>query len=158
MGVLTTSDAANAAAAISDKLQDLVFESVKPLDNARLMEARRIFEGLRQGKLDRTLLSENANEYFTPETVRDIAQGIAPLGPVKSFRLMRTGTRGGMDFRVYEIKLAKRELELVTRSLPDGKVEQYMIPAKGSSSGNLGILSQTWTANGPLAGCMSICQ
>jgi len=128
--VLTNSDAANAATAISDKLQDLVFESVSPLDNARLMEARRVFDGLRHGKLDRTLLSENANEYFTPETVRDIAQGIAPLGPVKSFRLMRTGTRGGMDFRVYEIKMAKRELELVTRSLPDGKVEQYMISAK----------------------------
>jgi hypothetical protein len=35
-----------------------------------------------------------------------------------------------MDVRIYEIKLAKRELELVTRSLPDGKVEQYMISAK----------------------------
>jgi len=26
--------------------------------------------------------------------------------------------------------LAKRELELITRNLPDGKVEQYMILAK----------------------------
>jgi D-alanyl-D-alanine carboxypeptidase len=128
--VLTNSDAADAASAIGDKLRDLVFESVSPVDAARREEARHIFEGLRQGQLDRTLLSDNANEYFTPEMVHDIAQGIAPLGPVKSFRLMRTGTRGGMDFRVYEIKLAKRELELVTRSLPDGKVEQYMISAK----------------------------
>jgi len=35
-----------------------------------------------------------------------------------------------MDFRIYKIKLAKRELELVTLSLPDGKLEQYMISAK----------------------------
>jgi hypothetical protein len=62
--------------------------------------------------------------------MHDIAQGIAPLGPVKSFELIETGTRGGMDFRIYEVKLAKRNLELVTRSLPDGKVEQYMISAK----------------------------
>jgi hypothetical protein len=128
--VLTNSDAADAAAAIADKLRDLVFESVSPLDTARREEARRIFEGLRQGKLDRTLLSDNANDYFTPETVHDIALGIAPLGPIKTFKLVSTGTRGGMDVRVYEIKLTKRELELVTRSLPDGKVEQYLISAK----------------------------
>lgn len=59
-----------------------------------------------------------------------IAVGIAPLGPVKSFKLVSTGTREGMDFRVYEIKLAERELELVTRSLPDGKVEQSLMSAK----------------------------
>jgi D-alanyl-D-alanine carboxypeptidase len=128
--VLTNSDAADAATAISDKLRDLVFESVSPVDSARRQEARRVFEGLRQGKLDRTLLSENANAYFTAETVHDIARGTVPLGPVKSFDLLRTGTRGGMDVRVYEIKLAKRELELVTRSLPDGKLEQYMISPK----------------------------
>ena len=62
--------------------------------------------------------------------VRDIARGIAPLGPVKSFELVSAGTRGGMDVRVYRIKLAKRELGLVTRSLPDGKLEQYMILAR----------------------------
>jgi len=128
--VLTNSDAADAASAIGEKLRDLVFESVSPIDTERRLEARRIFDGLRQGKLDRTLLSDNANEYFTPETVQDITRSIAPLGPVKSFELMRTGTRGGMDVRIYEIKLAKRELELVTRSLPDGKVEQYLIAAK----------------------------
>jgi hypothetical protein len=128
--VLTNSDAADAATAISDKLRDLIFESVSPVDTARREEARRIFDGLRQGKLDRTLLSDNANAYFTAETVQDIAQGVAPLGPVKSFELVETGTRGGMDFRIYEIKLANRELELVTRSLPDGKVEQYLISAK----------------------------
>lgn len=128
--VLTNSDAADAATPISDKLQKLILESVSPVDSARREEARRVFDGLRQGKLDRTLLSENANDYFTPETVQEIARGIAPLGPVKSFELVANGTRGGMDFRVYEIKVAKRELELVTRSLPDGKLEQYLIGAK----------------------------
>lgn len=128
--VLTNSDAADAASAIGDKLQDVVFESLSTVDQARREQARRIFDGLRQGKLDRGLLSENASDYFTPATVQDIARGIAPLGAVESFELTRSGTRGGMDFRVYEIKLAKRELELVTRSLPDGKLEQYAISAK----------------------------
>ena len=89
-----------------------------------------IFEQLRAGKLDRTLLSPNANVYFTLQTVQDIAGSIAPLGPIQSFELKQSGTRGGMDYRTYEIKLAKRQLSLVTRSLPDGKLEQYMISAK----------------------------
>jgi len=128
--VLTNSDAADAASDIADKLRDLVFESVSPIDETRRQEARRIYDGLREGKLDRSLLTDNANAYFTPENVADVARGIAPLGPVKSFKLVANGTRGGMDFRVYEISLAKRQLELVTRSLPNGKLEQYMIAAK----------------------------
>lgn len=128
--VLTNSDAADAATAVSDKHREVVFYSVSPVDRTRREEARRIFDGLQEGKLDRTVLSENANDYFTTETVQDIARGIAPLGPVKSFELVATGSRVGMDFRVCEIKLAKRELELITRSLPDGRLEQYMISAK----------------------------
>ena len=61
--------------------------------------------------------------------MQDIARSLAPLGAVKSFELTRTGTRGGMDYRIYEIELSKRKLELITRSLPDGKLEQYMITA-----------------------------
>jgi CubicO group peptidase (beta-lactamase class C family) len=127
---LTNSDAPHAATDICEKLHDLLFESVSPLDKARREEARGIFDGLRQGRLDRSLLTDNANAYFTTETVGEIAHSIAPLGAVKSFKLTETGTGGGMDFRVYEISLAKRELELVTRSLPNGKIEQYMIMAK----------------------------
>ncbi len=128
--VLTNSDAADAATSIADKLEDIVFENVSPTDAARSDEARRVFDGLRQGKLDRAVLTPDANDYYSPQAVREIASSIAPLGAVKSFNIVRTGSRGGMDFRVYEISLAKRDLELVTRSLPDGKLEQFMIIAK----------------------------
>jgi D-alanyl-D-alanine carboxypeptidase len=128
--VLTNSDAADAASAISDKLRNVVLASVSPEDGVRREQARRIFDGLREGELDRSLLSENARAYFTPDVLQDITAGIAPLGPVKSFELVRTGTRGGMDYRLYEIKLTKRSLKLVTRSLPDGKIEQYLVSAK----------------------------
>ncbi len=71
-----------------------------------------------------------SHDYFTPETVQDIAGGIAPLGPIRSFELKDSGTRGGMDYRVYDINLTNRQLSLVTRTLPDGKLEQYMISAR----------------------------
>lgn len=128
--VLTNSDAADATTPIGDKLQQLVFESVSPVDAARRDEARRLFDALREGRLDRSLLSDNANAYFTPATVAEIAGSIAPLGAVKSFELVSSGTRGGMDFRVYAIVLEKRELYLVTRTLADGKLEQYQLGAQ----------------------------
>jgi CubicO group peptidase (beta-lactamase class C family) len=128
--VLTNSDAADAATSIADKLQEIVFESVSPIDQTRQEEARRVFDGLRQGKLDRALLSPNANDYFTAEVIRDIAGSTASLGDVKSFKLVHVGTRGGMDERAYEIALSKGELDLVTRSLPDGKLEQFAIYPK----------------------------
>jgi D-alanyl-D-alanine carboxypeptidase len=128
--VLTNSDGSDAAASTASKLRSVVLEQVSPVDKARLNEARQIFEQLRVGKLDRTLLSPNANVYFTSQTVQDIAGSIAPLGPIQSFELKQSGIRGGMDFRTYEIKLAKGQLSLITRSLPDGKLEQYMISAK----------------------------
>jgi CubicO group peptidase (beta-lactamase class C family) len=128
--VLTNSDSADAAGAIASKLADVVFEYTSPIDESRRAEARRIFDGLRQGQLDRSLLTENASAYFTPATVQDIAHGLAPLGPVKSFRLVSVGTRGGLDARYYQISLARRDLALVTRAQPDGKLEQYVIVAK----------------------------
>lgn len=128
--ILTNTDGSDAASSIADKLRGLVLEQVDPVDKVRLNEARQIFEQLRQGKLDRALLSPNANDYFTPETVQDMAGSIAALGPIQSFDLKQSGIRGGMDYRIYDIKLATRQLSLVTRSLPDGKLEQYMISAK----------------------------
>jgi len=128
--VLTNSDSADAAGAIATKLADVVFEYTSPIDKARRDEARRIFDGLRQGQLDRSLLTKNASAYFTPSTVEDIAHGLAPLGPVNSFKLVSVGTRGGLDSRRYEISLAKRDLALVTRAQPDGKLEQYVIFAR----------------------------
>jgi len=128
--VLTNSDSADAAGAIATKLADVVFEYTSPIDKSRSEEARRIFDGLRQGQLDRSLLTENASGYFTPSTVQDIAHGLAPLGAVKAFKLVSVSTRGGLDARYYQISLAKRDLALITRAQPDGKLEQYVIVAK----------------------------
>ena len=127
--VLTNSDGSDAASSTTDKLRRLVLEQAIPADAARLAQARAIFDGLREGRVDRKLLSSNANDYFTPQMLQDIAQSLAPLGPVQSFKLVDTGTRGGMDFRIYDLTFAQRQLKLITRALADGKIEQYMIAA-----------------------------
>jgi hypothetical protein len=32
-----------------------------------------------------------------------------------------------MDFRVYNVELEKSKFQLITRALPDGKLEQFML-------------------------------
>lgn len=128
--VLTNADSTTAAGTIAGDLKDQVLNSVSPLDRARAKQMRNIFDGLRNGRIDRSLLSDDANAYFTDAAVREIAASLAPLGAVKTFKLTNSGTRGGMDFHDYDIALGKGELVLVTRALSNGKLEQFILMPK----------------------------
>lgn len=125
--VLTNADANSAADAIGDKLKEIVFQGVSPADEASAKTARTIFDGLCGGKLDRALFSANANAYFTDAVLQEFAASLTVQGAVKSFKALRSGTRGGMDFRVYDVEMEKAKFQLVTRALPDGKLEQFML-------------------------------
>jgi D-alanyl-D-alanine carboxypeptidase len=94
-----------------------------------LDQMRGIFEGLQQGKLDRTLLTSNANAYFSDQAVRDFASSLGPLGKPTDFSQSAQSLRGGMTLRRYRIAFAKKTLRLTTFILPDGKIEQYQIAA-----------------------------
>jgi len=37
--------------------------------------------------------------------------------------------RGGMTFRQFVVKFAHKNLEILQRTLPDGKIEQYQVVA-----------------------------
>ena len=92
-------------------------------------QAKKIFEGLQKGTIDRALFTENANAYFSEEALRDFASSLKPLGAPKSFTQSAAGLRGGMTRRRFKIAFEKRTLDLTTYSLPDGKLEQYMVAA-----------------------------
>lgn len=125
--VLTNADSHSAGDVILDKIEDIVLHGVSPIDQSREKEARAIFDGLKEGKLDRALFTSNANAYFSEAVLKDFASSLPPQGAVKSFKLTRSGTRGGMDFRVYDVELEKAKFRLVTRAMPDGKLEQFML-------------------------------
>lgn len=125
--VLANSDFADAAGSIGDGLQELVLASSSPEDAAKRDQAKAILEGLAHGKLDRSLLSPNCNAYFSASAVQETAHTLAPLGAIQWFELTHFETRGGMDERDYRAVLAKRSLSIVTRVLPDGKLEQVTL-------------------------------
>src|SRR5450631_144866 len=125
--VLTNGDTAHAAPDITQKVEDLLFAIGTPADAATRIADRQIFTDLRHGRIDRTLFSDNGNDYYTPVAVRDTTRSLSRMGALKSFELARVGTRGGMQTRVYDVHLTGKSFTLVVRAWPDGKIEQFML-------------------------------
>ncbi len=124
VAVLTNQMAANAASAIARLAAPIV--AGFPL-SAPEQQALDIYRGLQQGRLDRSLLAPNLNDYFTAQAVADFQSSLGPLGEPLIFHQTRESLRGGMTFRAFEIVYPGKHLTLTTYTYPDGKLEQYLI-------------------------------
>ena len=124
VAVLTNQDAVNAASIIAQFVAPVILDAHR---DAPEQQALDIYHGLLQGKIDRSLLAPNLNDYFTPETIGDFQQSLSPLGEPLIFHQERESLRGGMTFRVFEIVFPGKRLRLTTYTYPDGKLEQYLI-------------------------------
>ena len=124
---LTNQDASSAADDIAHGIVPLLFEQNDPATPAKLEQAKKIFDGLQHGTIDRSLFSDNANAYFNEQALQDFATGLSPLGTPKQFTQVRQGLRGGMTLRVYLVRFEKQTLRAWTYELPNGKLEQYQI-------------------------------
>ncbi len=125
VAVLTNIDAASAASQIASKVAKVLFAPAGaegPLD-----QAKTIFAGLQNGKIDRSLFTPNANAYFSETALKDFAASLHPLGTPSEFTQTRQSLRGGMTLRSYRLVFPKKTLRVWTFAMPDGKLEQYMV-------------------------------
>lgn len=129
--VLTNQDAAPAAGAIAQSISRLLFTGEDALASSRTAQARAILEGLRNGTIDRSLLTANLSAYFSDEALRDFAASLAPLGELREFAETATRSRGGMTLRSYRAVFPGRTLRVWTYETADGKLEQYQIAPAG---------------------------
>jgi D-alanyl-D-alanine carboxypeptidase len=90
-------------------------------------QALDIYRDLQQGRINRSLLAPNLNDYFDAQTIADFQSSLAPLGEPLVFHQNREMLRGGMTFRAFQIVYPGRRLALTTYTYPDGKLEQYLI-------------------------------
>jgi len=127
VAVLTNQDAAGAAGDIAKGIAPLLLVSDDPQTAAKLEQARKIFQGLQHGSIDRSLFTDNANFYFSEQALKDFASGLGPLGTPQEFTQIRQSLRGGMKLRVYRISFPNKILRAWTYEMPDGKLEQYQI-------------------------------
>ncbi|HMF08973.1 MAG TPA: serine hydrolase domain-containing protein [Thermoanaerobaculia bacterium] len=125
--VLTNQDSNQAAPALARRIVALLLEG--PDVAAHQARARHVFEDLQRGRVDRSLLTENASSYFTSQALQDFAGSLGPLGKPTEVKQTACQTRGGMTFRLFHVKLAGRSLEVWERDMPDGKIEQYQVMA-----------------------------
>ncbi len=87
-----------------------------------------MFDQLRAGKLDRALLTENANYYFTPVTIADFKSSLAPLGdPVTFVQTGRARLRGGFVGRSFRVTYGNRALTISSYADQAGRIEQFLI-------------------------------
>jgi len=90
-------------------------------------QALAIYRDLQKGRIDRTLLAPNLNDYFDAQTVADFRDSLGPLGEPLVFRQTDESLRGGMTFHSFRIVYPTRRLSLTTYTYPDGKLEQYLV-------------------------------
>jgi D-alanyl-D-alanine carboxypeptidase len=127
--VLTNQDAVGACSQIAQNIAALLFVTADAATPQRLEQARKIFDGLQRGAVDRSLFTDNANFYFSEAALKDFAAGLAPLGTPQEFTQSYQALRGGMTLRVYRVKFPQKTLRAWTFEMPDGKLEQYQIAA-----------------------------
>jgi CubicO group peptidase (beta-lactamase class C family) len=122
--VLDNADFGNAQTSIADSIENVLFA-----DAGDVSRARAVFEGLRQGRIDRTQFTANGNYYFTPQAIADYKASLAPLGEPKSFTRDRSSLRGGFTAEVYTLDYGTKKLTLVLRAEPgpNGRIEQFTI-------------------------------
>jgi D-alanyl-D-alanine carboxypeptidase len=126
--VLVNQDSIDAPGTIAGKIADLLLSRGGAA--AAEARARRIFEGLQRGTIDRVELTSNAGSYFTKQALADFASGLAPLGAPKEVTQSHSNDRGGMTFRLFEVKFPDRTLAIWERDMPDGKIEQFQVMAQ----------------------------
>jgi D-alanyl-D-alanine carboxypeptidase len=132
--VLTNEVASSAAGRIGAEITSLLLPAAVPQEAAPDAVAAAlpaIFAGFAKGEIDRSLFSANCNAYFSDEAVADFKATIAPLGEMKSAYRTRTALRGGMKMSAYRVVFANGTTLLMnTYTLPDGKIEQFLITGK----------------------------
>jgi hypothetical protein len=133
IAVLTNEDASRAAGQIGRGLAPLLLGLTNATPSAAEAQALALLENFQQGKIDRSLFTPWCNAYFDAQALGDFQSSLGPLGKPASLKQMAEELRGGMTFRAFRVTFANsgRQLNITTYTMPDGKLEQYLvIPAQ----------------------------
>jgi len=123
--------AAGAPGQIAERIARVLFAPADTAGDAARALARRIYDGLMAGTIDRSLLTPSASAYFTPDVLTDYAASLGPLGAPTEFAGGGESLRGGMTIRSYRIRAGGVVMMLTTMTMPDGRLDQYIVSRAG---------------------------
>ena len=124
---LTNLDTGGAAGPIASGIPPLLVVATDPVTVSKLEQGKKVFEGLQQGKIERSLFTDSANAYFTDQALEDFKNSLGPLGKWESFTQINQFLRGGMVGRTYIIRFKEKAVRASTLEMPDGKLEQFQV-------------------------------
>jgi CubicO group peptidase (beta-lactamase class C family) len=90
-------------------------------------KARAVFSAFQAGVIDRAMFTDNANAFLTPSVLADQKEGLAKLGPVRTFVSQGERDRGGFHVLNWGITTANATLAVTEYCDASGKVEQFVI-------------------------------
>ena len=126
--VFANLDGSGAPRSITDQIASLLLtEAEDSQAEQALQQARQIFDGLLEERIDRGLLTSNADAYFTRQVLEDASASLKALGPPELLKQTSVELRGGMTYRHFDIKFKDKSLHLNTLTVSGGKLEQYLI-------------------------------
>jgi CubicO group peptidase (beta-lactamase class C family) len=125
--VVSNQDCVNLVSPLSQRIIDLVFGPAPAAENPAAAEVRKILEGLRQGRIDRSLFTDNANSYFSKLALRDAKASLGRLGALVSVTAGSESQRGGMTYRTYKAQFEKKTLNVSVYVTSAGKYEQFLL-------------------------------
>ena len=127
VSVLTNMDASSAASSIARQMAQALIVKPDPNGNDAEARARKIFEGLQHGQIDRSQFTDDADAYFDNEAIQDYANSLGPLGEIVSFQANSPSERGGMTFRSFVVHFKDRAVVITTYETKQGKYEQFLV-------------------------------
>ena len=126
--VMSNQDGMNLVSPLADAISRILFLPAQSVDgDTDVARVKGVVEGLRKGRIDTALFTDNAKFYFTATALGDIEKSLGNLGALKSVVMTNQASRGGMTFRLYRAEFAKRALTLSLYVMADGKIEQFMV-------------------------------
>lgn len=124
--------ASGAPGQIAARIRNIIFASTASApDTAADALARKIYDGLLRGTVDRAFFTPAGSAYFSTEALADYQASLAPLGAPTEFARQGDAIRGGMKLRFYRIRAGGVIMDLTTMTMPDGKIEQYIVSRAG---------------------------
>jgi CubicO group peptidase (beta-lactamase class C family) len=130
VAVMTNTWSGNASSTIARQISQLILDPPSTEQAAGQAKVTALYNLLRDGKIDRSLLTENANYYFTPQRIADFGSSLGPLGtPLSIAPSGKSSLRGGFVIQGYTITYPSRTLSLSTFMEPGdkGRIEQFLV-------------------------------
>ena len=130
--VLTNQEASPAAGSIGRAIAGLLLAPAGAGASSEAAKAeaqiKRVLGGLQEGKIDRSLFTDNCNFYFDQVSLDDHRASLEPLGAVQRVAQASSSLRGGMTFRSFDVTFGNgTKVRVTTYTTKDGKLEQFLI-------------------------------